>query len=132
MLLAAVAVLAAGCGTHVVKVDSSVIRLRIDEYSFTPQEVQVHAGRLKIIAVNTGILTHNVRVQVARPNATGDPYVPGCVPPNVATGCGTSVAQPGERVVSPKLTLAPGVYRLVDTISNHADLGEYGTLTVVK
>ncbi len=131
-LLGAVALLAGGCGTHVVKVESTVVRLRIDEYSITPQDIQIHAGRLKIVAVNTGILTHNVRVQSARAGGGSDPYVPGCVPPTEPTGCGTGVALPGHRVTSPKLTLAPGHYRIVDTLANHADLGEYGTLTVVR
>jgi plastocyanin len=119
-LLGALALLPAGCGSHLVKVDSTVVRLRVDEYSITPQLVQVHPGRLKVVVVNTGILTHNVRVESQHPNSAGNPAVLG----------GTGVAQPGQKVTSPKLTLAPGTYRLVDTIANHADLGDYGTLIV--
>jgi hypothetical protein len=131
LLAGAVALLVGGCGKHLVKVDSSVLRLRIDEYSITPQDVQVHAGRLKITAVNTGVLTHNVRVELDHPAANGSPLVPGCVLPAVITGCGTPIIEPGQKMTSPKLTLPPGHYRLVDTIANHADLGDYGTLTVV-
>jgi hypothetical protein len=113
-LALALALLAGGCGSHLVKVDSSVLRLRIDEYSITPQDVEVRAGRLKIVAVNTGILTHNVRVEPA-----DDPHPIG----------GTGVAQPGQVVIA-KVELKPGRYRLVDTIANHADLGDYATMTV--
>jgi hypothetical protein len=120
VVLGALALLPVGCGSHLVKVDSTVVRLRVDEYSITPQLVQVHPGRIKIVVVNTGILTHNVRVESEHPNSAGNPAVLG----------GTGVAQPGQKVTSPKLTLAPGSYRLVDTIANHADLGDYGTLIV--
>ncbi len=130
VLVGALALLVGGCGDHLVKVDSSVLRLRIDEFSITPQLVQVHAGRLKINLVNTGILTHNVRVETEQPSKTGSPYVPGCAPATSTTGCGTGIAQPGTKVTSEKLTLQPGRYRLVDTIANHADLGDYGTLIV--
>ncbi len=131
VLAGGLALLLGGCGTHVVKIDSSVLRLRIDEYSITPQDVQVHAGRLKITAVNTGVLTHNVRVELDHPSANGSPLVPNCVLPAEITGCGTPIIEPGQTVTSPKLTLPPGHYKLVDTIANHADLGDYGSLTVV-
>ncbi len=116
-VLGAAALLATGCGTHLIKVRSSVLRLRIDEYSITPQDVEVHAGRLKLIAFNTGILTHNVRVESDRPGSSAV--------------LGTDVVPPGQSRTA-KLTLTPGSYRLVDTIANHAALGDYGTLTVVK
>ncbi len=130
-LLGALALLAAGCGSsHLVKVDSSVLRLRIDEYSITPQDVQVHAGRLKIIVFNSGIAPHDVRLETQGGNRAA------------AVLGGTSVLLPGQQAIScaipatptntcPKLDLQPGTYRLFDTIANHADLGDYGTLTVV-
>jgi hypothetical protein len=118
--LLALAALLGGCGgDHLVKVDSTVLRLRVEEYSITPQLVQVHAGRLKLVVVNTGILTHNVRVESSQPNSAGNPAVLG----------GTGVAQPGQ-MVSAKLTLGSGSYRLIDTIANHGDLGTYATLVV--
>lgn len=119
-LTGALALVIGGCGDgRLVKIDSSVLRLRVEEYKITPQKVQVHAGRLKIIAVNTGILSHNIRVESTQPNAAGSPVVLG----------GTPVAHPGEKV-SGKVTLTPGTYRLLDTIGNHADLGDYATLIV--
>ena len=115
----AVALVLGGCGSHLVKVESSVLRLRVEEYKITPDKVQVHAGRLKIVAVNTGILSHNIRVEAVEPNTAGNPVVLG----------GTPVAHPGEKV-SGKVTLTPGTYKLLDTIGNHADLGVYATLIV--
>ena len=38
--------------------------------------------------------------------------------------------QPGERAPPIKVTLLPGEYRLVCTIANHDDLGQYGSLKV--
>jgi hypothetical protein len=119
-LLGGLVLLLAGCGSHLVKVDSSVLRVRIDEYSITPDNVEMHAGRIKIVAVNTGILTHDVKVEAVKPNAAGNAVVLG----------GTTVMQPGQKLTSEKLTLAPGKYKLIDTIANHADLGDYGTLTI--
>jgi hypothetical protein len=117
--LGPLALLIAGCGSHVVVVSGSVLRLRLDEYRITPQEVQVHPGRLKIIAYNTGILTHNVRVELARRGAGSQGLVLG----------GTPNARPGQEVIA-KVDLAPGRYLLVDTIANHFDLGMFGTLIV--
>jgi hypothetical protein len=111
--------LLAGCGSDPVFVDSSVLRLRLDEYRITPQLVRVHPGRLKIVAVNTGILTHNVRVEEDHPDHRGNPIVLG----------GTATAHPGDSV-SGKVILKRGRYRLVDTIANHKDLGDYATLIV--
>jgi hypothetical protein len=110
------------CGTHVVIVNSSEVRLRLDEFSITPQNVQVHAGRIKFVAVNVGIETHDLAVEAEQPLADGDPdYL------NVPM-----IAEPGQTIPPFKLTLKPGRYKLVDTVADHVDLGEYGTLIVVK
>lgn len=119
-VLGGLVLLLAGCGSQLVKVDSSVLRVRIDEYSITPDNVEMHAGRIKIVAVNTGQLTHDVKVEAVKPNAAGNPVVLG----------GTGILHPGNKITSPKLTLAPGKYKLIDTVGNHADLGDYGTLTI--
>jgi hypothetical protein len=119
-LLGSLTLLLSSCGSHLVRVDSSVLRLRVDEYSITPDKVQMHPGRIKIVAVNTGILTHDVKVETVKHNQNGSAVIIG----------GTGVLQPGDRLTSEKLTLAPGTYKLIDTIANHADLGDYGTLIV--
>jgi len=110
----------AGCGgSHPVVVNGSVVRLRLDEFRITPQLVQVHPGRLKIIAFNTGQLTHNLKVVLEHRDATGQQIVLG----------GTPTALPGGEVEA-KMTLAPGRYLMVDSLANHVDLGQFGTLIV--
>lgn len=121
-LLAAVALalLVAGCGGgHRTVVAGSVLRLRVDEFRITPQLVQVRPGRLKIIAFNTGVLTHNVKIELEHRESGGQPIVLG----------GTPTALPGGEVEA-KLTLAPGRYLMADTLANHTDLGQYATLIV--
>jgi uncharacterized cupredoxin-like copper-binding protein len=108
------------CGSHVVIVDSSEVRLRLDEFRITPQTVQVHAGRIKIAAFNVGVQTHDVEVQANYLQKDGNP-----IAYNKPV-----VLKPGENVTF-KVTLRPGRYKLIDTVANHADLGDYGTLIVV-
>jgi hypothetical protein len=119
-LIGGLTLLLSGCGSHLVKVDSSVLRLRIDEYSITPDKVQMHPGRIKIVVVNTGNLTHNVKVEAVARNENGSVVVLG----------GTGILHPGDKLTSDKLTLVPGTYKLIDTVGNHADLGDYGTLII--
>jgi len=115
------ALLLAGCGPRLVTVNSSEVRLRIDEFNITPQTVQVHAGRIKIAVVNVGVETHDVEVQAGHPQKNGDPIIY-----NQPT-----VLQPGQSTTF-KVTLKPGRYKLLDTVANHADLGDYGALVVVE
>jgi hypothetical protein len=113
-------VMLAGCGgSHTVVVNGSVLRLRLDEFRITPQRVQVHPGRLKIIAFNTGQLTHNLKVELEHRDASGQAIVLG----------GTPTALPGGEVEA-KMVLTPGRYMMVDSLANHVDLGQFGTLIV--
>lgn len=119
-LAAAAAAALAGCGgEREVSVAGTVLRLRLDEFRITPQLVRVHPGRLKIVAYNTGVLTHNLKVELNHPDAYGQPIVVG----------GTPTALPGEEVET-KITLPAGTYAMVDTLANHRDLGQYATLVV--
>lgn len=108
-----------GCGTKTAVENSSVLRLRVDEYRITPVRVEVPTGRLKIVAYNTGILSHNVVVEKPYTDSNGNPLILK----------GTGVAHPGQQV-SVKVTLVPGTYKLVDSVANHGDLGAYATLIV--
>jgi plastocyanin len=96
------------------------VRLRLDEYRVLPQRVTVPAGRIEIVARDTGRLTHNVAVvQFDRP--LGDD--------EEKQYARTPTAHPGD-VVRTSVTLKPGKYRLVCTIANHDNLGQYGELKV--
>lgn len=122
-LLGATAVVA-GCGgvpDPVVDRDAT-LRPRLDEYRIRPGAVKVRAGRVRILARNVGILTHNVKVEEAT-------YEEGVTPAEYG---GTATMQPGESAPGVTLWLAPGRYRLVCTIGNHENLGQYAELEVTR
>jgi hypothetical protein len=112
----------AGCGSDppYVPAGGSTVRLRLDEYRVLPQRVIVPAGRIQIVARDTGRLTHNVAiVQFDRPLGEDEER----------QFARTPTAHPGD-VVRTSATLKPGKYRLVCTIANHDNLGQYGELKV--
>jgi len=118
---AAFAVVLTGCGEpDVFRTDRPILRIELDEYRIVPQNVSVKAGRMKFAARNTGRLTHNVVVQLV-------PDKVGAKPIEIGR---TQTMQPQEEGEPIKLQLTPGEYRLVCTIANHDDLGQFGTLKV--
>ena len=117
------AALCAGCGSDAPYVPASgqAVSLRLDEYRVLPARVTVPAGRVRIIARNVGRLTHNVAVvQFDRPLGEDEEKQYGR----------TRTAHPGQ-VVQTTVKLKPGKYRLVCTIANHDNLGQYGELKVL-
>ena len=112
-----------GCGDDkVFKTDRPILRISLDEYRIIPQNIVARPGRLKILVHNVGRLTHNLAIQIPPKNSTDKPVeVPG--------GRVESM-QPGDYAPAIKVNLAPGTYRLVCTIANHDDLGQYGTLKI--
>jgi hypothetical protein len=121
-LAALAAVPLSGCGSDAPYVPASgrAVSLRLDEYRVLPQRVTVPAGRVRIIARNVGRLTHNIAVvQFNRPLGEDEEK----------QYARTPTAHPGE-VVRTSVTLKPGKYRLVCTIANHDNLGQYGELKV--
>jgi uncharacterized cupredoxin-like copper-binding protein len=120
LLAAAVACGSVGCSEdRPVRESEPVVRVTLDEYAITPQDVSVPAGRVELVARNVGRLTHNLRVEV-RPEEPDEQTKP------LAT---TPTAQPGATVRT-TVTLRPGTYELRCTLANHDDLGMYGTLVV--
>jgi plastocyanin len=120
--LAAAGAAIAGCGADPVTIESRTLQVRLTEYRLEPQDVRVRAGRLRIVAVNRGRLTHNVRLEREDPD---DRERPG-----EELG-GTRTSQPGDDVSGTIANLPPGEYRMFCSIANHDDLGMYGTLTAV-
>ena len=124
-LLAASGLLAlalAGCGSDPPYTPASghTVNLRLDEYRILPARITVPAGRIRIVARDTGRLTHNVAVvQFDRPLGEDEEK----------QYARTPTAHPGD-VVRTSVTLKPGKYRLVCTIANHDNLGQYGELKV--
>ena len=118
--LAAVALALGGCGDDgVFRTDRPILRITLDEYRIMPQSIEVKAGRMKLVVRNAGRLTHNLAIQL--------PDGPGGKPTPVAR---VATMQPGQTAEPIKVTLRPGEYRLVCTIANHDDLGQFGTLKV--
>ena len=119
---ALIALAGAGCGGDppYTPAKGRTLNLRLDEYRVLPARMTVPAGRIRIVARNTGRLTHNVAVvQFDRPLGEDEEK----------QYARTKTAHPGD-VVSTTVTLKPGKYRLVCTIANHDNLGQYGELKV--
>ena len=124
MAVAGAAAATAGCGGEpaAVTVPGRTLRATLDEYRIVPQNVRMKAGRIHLTAVNRGRLTHNLVIE----SITDDPTK------EVVYGR-TDTAQPGQTVTErDPIRLKPGRYRLACTISNHDNLGQYGTLTVTR
>ena len=120
--LAAITLAVAGCGDDdVFRTERPILRITLDEYRIVPQNASVRPGRMKFTVRNAGRLTHNLAIQI--PDGPDGKFVD--VP-----GGRTGTMQPGATGEPIKLTLEPGVYRMVCTIANHDDLGQYGTLEV--
>jgi plastocyanin len=131
LVLIGTVLLLAGCANSepaTVFDHDNVLRLKLDEYRIQPQVITVRGvsnpAVIRIVATNTGHLTHNVHVESDNSHAG-----PGSDPAAVDFG-GTPTAQPGQTVRTGFLLLPPGRYRLSCTISNHDNLGQHGTLIV--
>jgi plastocyanin len=119
-LLAVAIALSAGCsGDAQVRENRPVVRVTLDEYAITPQDISVPSGRVQLVARNAGRLTHNLRIEVP-------PDVPGDQRPPLG---GTPTAQPGATVRT-TISLKPGTYRMRCSLANHDDLGMHGTVLV--
>ena len=112
LLLAAFAF--AGCGgtAATARVSDGWVAVTLDEFLISPQDIDVPAGRVTVTVVNRGRLRHSFRLW----GADGEPVAVKSLFPG---GTATRTA-----------TLAPGEYRMVCTIMNHAELGMTGRLIV--
>jgi plastocyanin len=125
LVLVLAALVATGCGAQIsyTRAPDRRVDVRLDEYRVLPEHIQVTAGSVTITAHNVGRLTHNlVVVQFKRPlgKAQEKQY-----------GHPTKTLFPGE-TASTTVDLKPGKYRLICTISNHDNLGQYAELKVVR
>jgi uncharacterized cupredoxin-like copper-binding protein len=124
LLLVLAALVAIGCGGAIAytRAPERRVDVRLDEYRVLPEHIQVTAGSVTITAHNVGRLTHNlVVVQFKRPLGNED---------EKQYGQPTKTLFPGE-TASTRVELKPGKYRLICTISNHDNLGQYAELKVV-
>ena len=103
-----------GCGgdepTAVVR-DASV-EISLDEFSIRPQNIEVRAGHATITVADRGRLRHSFRLWGAE-----------SAPVEIDS------LLPGDEIER-RADLTPGEYRMVCTVSNHAELGMTGRLVV--
>jgi uncharacterized cupredoxin-like copper-binding protein len=124
LLVALTALPAGGCGATVAytRAPERRVEVRLDEYRVLPEHIQVRAGRVTLVAHNTGRLTHNLGVvQFERPLGTEQ---------EKQYGEPTKTLFPSQSALT-TVKLKPGKYRLVCTIANHDNLGQYAELKVV-
>jgi len=120
-LLAVAALVLPGCGSATtVRVGGHQLNLTLDEYRIQPMTVSVPPGPIRIVARNRGILTHDIAVELES-GGVGSPSAILAASPTI---------MPGATGVLHVPALNPGRYGLASTVSNQADLGMIGTLTV--
>jgi plastocyanin len=113
-LVVALALVGAGCTrTDVKTVSNQDLRLTMTEYKVSPLTSYVRPGKLTITARNTGRLAHDVTVI-----RQGD----------VIVGRST-VMDPGQTATI-NLSLDPGTYRVLSSLSNDDPLGINGYIVV--
>jgi plastocyanin len=105
----------AGCGAAEpapVRAKSDRIAITVRDFRYTPQRIRATPGRLRVDLTNRGRLAHSFRVE--RKNQI------------VAK---ISSLLPGD-TDSTTFKVRPGEYRFFCALSNHEELGMYGTLIV--
>ena len=119
LTLAAVALLAAGCGGNdrpggtVTTPAGGSVRVTAKEYSFDPSTIVVRgAGTVRLTLDNEGSLAHNIKVEKDGRVIGGTPAFP------------AGESKPAT------VKLASGTYDFLCTVGDHADLGMKGTLKV--
>jgi len=105
-----------GCGRAGVTYHSALLRLRVGEYQISPETVAIGAGTIRIELTNTGVLAHQVALAGGAPGSFFEQ---------------TATVFPGHTTITRPFPIAAGRYRVYDPGANYADLGAYGTLTVL-
>jgi hypothetical protein len=122
LLLGAATLVGCGGGPSYAHDRDGVLKIHLDEYRVIPENIEVPAGRIHIVATNTGRLTHNLEIESFDTPTGEEPTVYGR----------TDTLHPGQHGSEQQpITLKPGKYRLTCTIGNHDDLGQFGELKVV-
>lgn len=112
--------LLAGCGAgQTVRVGGDELRVRLSEYRIQPQAVSVPAGRVRIVARNVGLLTHNLQLERGSLDSAERPVL-ASIHTLLPGASGSVIAGP----------LAPGTYMLVSSVDDQTTLGMAATLTV--
>jgi plastocyanin len=114
VVLVLIAVALAGCGGDEpsARARGGRVAIVLDDFSIRPQTIRARARPLTFTIENRGRIGHNFHLR----RGAGEPLE-------------VTTIFPGE-AKSDTVTLARGDYRMVCTVSNHEELGMYGTLVV--
>jgi plastocyanin len=107
--------LPAGCGAQEpapARARDNRVAIEVDDFRYRPQAIRAAPGTLRVALVNEGRLAHTFRVE--RRNTI------------VAK---VSSLLPGDRATK-RFRVRAGEYRFFCALSNHEELGMYGTLVV--
>ncbi len=104
----------AGCAQSSATESTGLLRLRVTEYTITPESITVPRGLVRLRVTNAGVLVHEVAVANRAGHLVGR----------------TGAIFPGRAATTAPFALAPGSYRVYDPGANYADLGAYGSLRV--
>jgi hypothetical protein len=109
-----------GCGAgRTLRLTGRNLTLTLEEYRILPGRVSVPAGRIRIVAHNRGMLTHNVVLERGTLDSS-----------ERAAVAGISTLLPGASGSVLTQPLAPGSYLLVSTVDDQSVLGMVATLIV--
>ena len=113
LVAAAIAVLGSrGEGASAARASDRRIAIALDDFRFDPQRIRATAGELTIVLRNRGRLAHSFRLR-----KNGRLWIE---QPSLGPGESATVTR----------RIEPGDYRMFDALSNHEQLGMYGTLVV--
>ncbi len=93
-------------------VSGNAAQIELKDFELVPVDLTVSAGEVTFTLVNGGRFTHDFRIKGEGLDEKS---------PRISAG------RTGEWAI----TLAPGIYHISCPISNHADRGMVGTLTVI-
>lgn len=111
----------AGCGASTsVRTTGHELGVTLTEYRITPQTASVPAGRLRLVAHNRGILTHNVELERGSLDSGERRSVLAVIHTLLPGASGAVVTGP----------LRPGRYLLVSAVGDQTTLGMATTLIV--
>ncbi len=121
LAVAIASLLLAGCGASTsLHTTSHELAVALTEYRITPQTASVPAGRLRLVARNRGILTHNVELESGSLDSGERRSVLAVIHTLLPGASGTVVTGP----------LRPGKYLLVSAVGDQTTLGMAATLVV--
>ena len=113
LALPAAALPACGEAEPEVRARAGRVAVGIDDFRYTPQQIRAAPGRLRFDLVNRGRLAHTFRLE------RGEDRIVAKV----------SSLLPGDRGKK-TVRVRRGEYRFFCALSNHEELGMYGTLVV--